>query len=408
MKSSNRIIVLGGGAAGFFAAIHAASLNANAEVILLEKTGKLLSKVRVSGGGRCNVTHDCPDNSQLVRNYPRGEKELRSPFSRFSVKDTIDWFKKRGVELKTEADGRMFPITDSSQTIIDCLLREAEKVGVQIKLNADIRNITCGPEGFFLEAENGGSFHCDKLIVATGGHPKKEAYRWLENAGHTIVPPVPSLFTFNIPNDPITGLMGVSLPFAKVKVKGSKLETEGPILITHWGLSGPVILKASAWGARILNDLQYQFTAIVNWLPRYNEEKLRLIVSQEKEESPSKSVLNNCPFELPKRLWEYLLQKCGITAETRWADLSKKQLNLLNTHLFSDEFNVNGKTTFKEEFVTCGGVDLKEIDLSTMQSKIVPGLFFAGEVMNVDGITGGFNFQNAWSSGFIAAENAAL
>lgn len=402
-----QVIVIGGGAAGFFAAINSAQLNPDAEVILLEKTNKLLSKVRVSGGGRCNVTHACFDNGLLVKHYPRGEKELRSVFSRFSTADTVNWFEQRGVKLKTEADGRMFPTTDSSETIVECLLREAEKANVKIKQGVDVEEILQNEDGTFrLNVKSGESFSCDRLIIATGGNSKNEAYEWLRKLGHTIVKPVPSLFTFNIPDNPVTQLMGVSVPEARVRVAATKLQTEGPLLITHWGMSGPAVLKASAWGARLLSDMDYHFTALVTWLPKHTEEKLRIEFNNQREEFPARTVLGNCPLELPKRLWEYLGGKSGISAETRWADLSKKNLNQLVNTLLNDEYSVKGKTTFKEEFVTCGGISLKEVDLSTMQSRIVPELFFAGEVLDVDGITGGFNFQNAWSTAWVASGNA--
>ncbi|MDF2437974.1 MAG: hypothetical protein K0Q95_2350 [Bacteroidota bacterium] len=401
-----RIIVVGGGAAGFFAAVNAAQLDPEAEILLLEKTNKLLSKVRVSGGGRCNVTHACFDNGSLVKNYPRGEKELRNVFSRFTTNDTIKWFEERGVKIKTEVDGRMFPESDNSETIINCLVRESEKLNVIVKQGTDVKEIVKEEsERFLLKINGGGEFECDKLIVATGGNSKQEAYQWLEKLGHSITKPVPSLFTFNIPDNPVTKLMGVSVPLAKVKVAGTKLETDGPLLITHWGLSGPAILKASAWGARILSDLNYNFSALINWLPKYTEEKLRIEFNNQKEESPAKLIYGNCPVELPRRLWEYHVIKSGIGEEVRWADLSKKNMNLLVNHILNDEYKVKGKTTFKEEFVTCGGINLKEIDLSTMQSKIVPGLYFAGEVIDVDGVTGGFNFQNAWSTAWVAASN---
>ena len=400
------VVVIGGGAAGFFAAINGAQMHANCNVILLEKSSKLLSKVKVSGGGRCNVTHACFDNGLLVKNYPRGEKELRNAFSRFSTTDTITWFEQRGVKLKTEIDGRMFPESNTSETIINCLMQEAEKAGVTVKLNVDIEEIIKNEDAtFMLKANGGGIFNCQKVIIATGGNSKDVAYDWLKKLGHTIIKPVPSLFTFNIPDNKITELMGVSVPLARVKVAGTKLETEGPLLITHWGMSGPAILKASAWGARQLSDLGYTFTALINWLPKYTEEKLRIEFNNQREENSSKIIITNCPFELPKRLWEYLVLKVGISEDLRWADLPKKNANLLSHHLINDEYKVQGKTTFKEEFVTCGGISLKEIDFTTMQSKIVAGLYFAGEIIDVDGITGGFNFQNAWSSGWIAARN---
>ncbi len=400
------IIVIGGGAAGFFAAINSAQLNKNCSVTLLEKSSKLLSKMRISGGGRCNVTHACFDNTLLIKQYPRGEKELRNVFSRFTTSDTIDWFKQRGVELKIEEDGRMFPITNNSETIINCLIQEADKANVKIKLNVDIIEIIKNNnQTFTLIANGNGQFQCDKLIIATGGNSKQEAYNWLAKLGHTIIKPVPSLFTFNIPNHPITQLMGVSIPHAKIKIANTKIETEGPLLITHWGMSGPAILKASAWGARILNESNYTFTVHINWIPKYSEEKLRIEFANQREENGAKLVLTNCPFELPKRLWEYFIIKANIDPTTRWADLAKKQSNLLITILLNDDYKVQGKTTFKEEFVTCGGIQLKEIDFTTMQSKLTPNLYFAGEVIDVDGITGGFNFQNAWSTAWIIAKN---
>ena len=404
--NSKQIIVIGGGAAGFFAAINSAQLHSEYKVTILEKSAKLLSKVLVSGGGRCNVTNACFDNSLLIKNYPRGEKELRNAFSRFSVRDTFKWFEERGVELKIETDGRVFPLSNNSETIVNCLMQEAEKAGVKIKLNVEITEILLnGNNTFTLKVINGGSFECDKLIIASGGNSKDTAYDWLKKLGHSIIKPVPSLFTFNIPNNPITQLMGVSVPFAKVRIEGTKLETEGPLLVTHWGMSGPAILKASAWGARILSDLNYYFTVLINWLPKYTEEKLRIEFANQRAENPSKLVINNCPLELPKRLWEYFVNKAAITENTRWADLPKKNSNILINIITKDEFIVQGKTTYKEEFVTCGGISLKEIDFSTMQSKLVPNLYFAGEIIDVDGITGGFNFQNAWTTGWIASQS---
>ncbi|MBI4930083.1 MAG: NAD(P)/FAD-dependent oxidoreductase [Bacteroidetes bacterium] len=405
MPKTNAIII-GGGAAGFFSAINCAQIYTDCLVTLLEKTNKLLTKVKVSGGGRCNVTHACFDNSLLVKNYPRGGKELQNVFSRFTTSDTIKWFEERGVKLKTEKDGRMFPSTDNSETIINCLVNESEKSGVKIKLGVDITEINKNADGTFtLNVNGGGSFICDKLIIATGGNAKESAYEWLKKLGHSIVKPVPSLFTFNMPGNSITKLMGVSVPHAGVRVAGTKLETQGALLITHWGMSGPAILKASAWGARQLNELHYDFTALINWLPNYSEKKLREEFTDHKKGNSAKIILNDCPFELPKRLWEYFTNKAGIKPTTRWADQSKQQSNSLIKILLNDEYSVQGKTTFKEEFVTCGGISLKEIDFTTMQSKLVPGLFFAGEVIDVDGITGGFNFQNAWSTAWVAAKN---
>lgn len=401
---TKQIIVIGGGAAGFFAAINCAENYPAFKVLLLEKSSKVLTKVRVSGGGRCNVTNACFDNNLLVKNYPRGEKELRNVFSRFSTVDTIQWFEKRGVKLKSEEDGRIFPASDTSETIVNCLLESAEKAGVKLKFNADIEEIVKNEtNSFTVKLKGGGTFSGDKIIIATGGNSNDAAYNWLKKLGHTVIKPLPSLFTFNIPGNSITNLMGVSVPFAKVKIAGTKLETEGPLLITHWGLSGPAILKASAWGARQLSELGYNFTVVVNWLPKYTEEKLRIEFADTRTEHGAKRMINYCPVDLPKRLWEYFLNKTDIADTTRWGDLQKKNANILIHMILADEYNVSGKTTFKEEFVTCGGISLKEINLSTMQSKIIPNIYFAGEVIDADGITGGFNFQNAWSTGWIAA-----
>jgi|ERR1700757_103229 len=399
-----RVIVIGGGAAGFFAAINVAEINPDAEVIILEKSNKLLAKVLVSGGGRCNVTHACFDNSLLVRNYPRGEKELRGAFNRFTTEDTIAWFRQHGVTLKTEDDGRMFPVTDNSETIANCLLQAAQDLNIKIKTSVSVKEINIqSDKTFSLETDTDYNPQCDKLVIASGGNPKNENYNWLSRVGHSIVPPVPSLFTFNIPTNEITKLMGISIPHAKIKVAGTKLETEGPLLITHWGLSGPAILKASAWGARVLHDMNYDFTAVVNWLPAYKEEGLREMLIDYKNNNPSKNIGRNSPLDIPKRLWEFFLHKADITETSRWADITKKQINTLVNILLNDAYQVKGKTTFKEEFVTCGGISLKEVDFSTMQSKIVPNLYFAGEVLDIDGVTGGFNFQNAWTTGWIAA-----
>ncbi|HWY37108.1 MAG TPA: NAD(P)/FAD-dependent oxidoreductase [Bacteroidia bacterium] len=398
-----KVVVIGGGAAGFFSAINAAELNPKASVTILEKSNRLLQKVLVSGGGRCNVTHACFDNGLLVKSYPRGEKELRSAFSKFSTTDTVNWFKQKGVVLKTEDDGRMFPVTNSSETIAHCLLDAAKETGVEIKLQATIKEIIPAENGFILKTDKE-DLLCDKLIVATGGNPKNESYNWLRKLGHTIIPPVPSLFTFNIPNDNITRLMGLSVPAAKIRVANTTLQTTGPLLITHWGLSGPAVLKASAWGARLLNEMNYDFIALVSWINGVNEDELRQELLFQKENLAPKLIANACPLDLPRRLWEFFIDKAGIKENPRWADVSKKQINLLVSVLLNDTYKVNGKTTFKEEFVTCGGVSLKEIDLATMQSKIVPNLFFAGEVLDIDGITGGFNFQSAWTTGWIAAQ----
>lgn len=402
---SKQIIIIGGGAAGFFCAVNCARLDPKAKVIILERSSKLLAKVRVSGGGRCNVTHHCFDNSELVKSYPRGGKELRSSFDRFSVLQTIEWFGDRGVKLKTEEDGRMFPVTDSSETIINCLIEEAHRYNVEIHTNCSVEKIVhhTPSNNFTLTFANGETLDCDKLVIATGGSPKESGYDWLRQLGHSIEKPVPSLFTFKIPDKKLIALMGVSVPEAKIKIADSKLENTGPSLVTHWGLSGPAVLKLSAWGAKLLNERNYNFTIRVSWLPNINEEKLRTELDNIRKEHSAKMIFNTKPFDLPKRLWDYLLYKAEIAHELRWADMPNKKLNVLINLLINDEYKVSGKTTFKEEFVTCGGINLKEVDFKTMQSRIVPNLYFAGEVLNIDGITGGFNFQNAWTTGWLAA-----
>ncbi len=401
-----QLIVIGGGAAGFFCAVNAARMNPQLKVVLLEKTGKLLSKVKVSGGGRCNTTHACFEIPELAKRYPRGQNFLKKSFHWFNTNDTIAWFAERGVILKTEEDGRMFPETDNSQTIIDCLLREADAYRVEVQLHKEVKGIEKRESGFEIALQQG-TMLADFICVATGGYPKSAMFEWLRVTGHKIAEPVPSLFTFNIPGHPITNLMGVSVPNAAVKIASTKLAEKGPLLITHWGLSGPVILRLSAWGARVLAEKQYTFTIFVNWLGEETETALRDRWSQIREEYSSQKVDNKNPFQLPSRLWNYLLEYSNISVETRWAELTSKMQHKLIQNLTGQELSVKGKTTFKEEFVTCGGIELADIDPSTMQSKKLPGLFFAGEVMDIDGITGGFNFQNAWTSGFLAANTIA-
>ena len=408
---SKQLIVIGGGAAGFFCAVNAARLAPGLKVILLEKSGKLLSKVKISGGGRCNVTHHCFDIEEMSRRYPRGRHFVKKAFHRFFTTDTINWFEQRGVKLKAEKDGRMFPVTDSSQTIIDCLMHEAHRYGVKIMLNAEVKSIktnsAIGGAIFDIELREGGSMNADYVTIATGGYPKSSMFEWIERSGHTIEEPVPSLFTFNLPGNPITNLMGVSVEKAGVKITGSKLQEEGPLLITHWGLSGPVILRLSAWGAHELALVKWNFTAQINWLPDYNEHVLREKFGNLRKELASMKLINRNPFGLPQRLWEFLIQQSGINDQLRWAELPAKEQNKLIKNLCLCECIVKGKTTFKEEFVTAGGIKLNEVDANTMMSKKIPGLFFAGEVLNVDGITGGFNFQHAWTSGYVAAESIA-
>lgn len=414
MRKRERVVVIGGGAAGFFGAITCAQSNQSKEVLLFEKSNKVLAKVKVSGGGRCNVTHSLFEISRFTKHYPRGEKALLALFKQFSAADTIRWFESQGVKLKAEADGRMFPVTDNSQTIIDCLWGEAKRLGVEIKTSTGITAIEPlhEPEDsqtrFRLSLQNGSSIECDKILVTTGGNPNPQAYGWLAKLGHTIQTPVPSLFTFNIPQSPFLELAGVAVPEAMVKVAGTKLEQSGPLLITHWGFSGPAILKLSAWGARILHQMDYTFTLSVNWLPLYKEESLRTELLSFKEKNPKKIVASNPLFGLPGRLWKRFTEEAAIAEELRWADLPKKNLNKLIETLIRGSFAVEGKSTFKEEFVTCGGVDLADIHLQTMESKRCKGLFFAGEVLDIDGITGGFNFQSAWTTGYVAGRSMAL
>jgi predicted Rossmann fold flavoprotein len=419
-----RLVVIGGGAAGFFCAVNAARMHPSVEVIILEKTSKLLSKVKVSGGGRCNVTHACFSIADMSRNYPRGANFVKKAFHQFFTTDTIQWFQERGVNLKAEDDGRMFPVTNSSQSIIDCLIKEANRFGVEIRMMNEVKGLKSEvasqkPEmsniktdevrngeqkHFTLELSDFRQLTADFICIASGGYPKATQFTWLQQLGHTIAEPVPSLFTFNMPGNAITQLMGVSVPEAHVKITGSNLSSKGPLLITHWGMSGPAILRLSAWGARELAIGNYQFSIIVNWLPEYNEHTLREQLQQIRFDMAAQKMINRNPFNLPQRLWQYLLEQSGIDGDKRWADLPAKEQNKLIANCCAQEFKVQGKTTFKEEFVTAGGIQLSEIDVNTMQSKIIPNVFFAGEILDVDGITGGFNFQHAWTSGFIAAK----
>ncbi|MNF27396.1 tricarballylate dehydrogenase [compost metagenome] len=399
MNQNFDIIIVGGGAAGFFTAINIVEKNPKLKVAILERGKEVLSKVRVSGGGRCNVTHACFEPNELVKFYPRGEKELRGPFHQFCSGDTIEWFEKHGVELKIEADGRMFPVSNSSQTIIDCFIQASQKLGIEILTGQSVQSIFKKENFWKIETQNE-NYIAEKLILATGSNPK--IWEMLQNFGHAIVTPVPSLFTFNIKDSRIKELPGVAAQVT-VKVKDTKLSSTGPLLITHWGMSGPAILKLSAWGARILHDKNYQFTIFVNWLNDVETNEAEKILKDLKQEHAKKAVSKKSPFDFPNRLWESLVLAAGIEVETKWADLSKIQLQNLVNQLTNGTFQVNGKSTFKEEFVTAGGIDLKEINFKTMESKLHENLYFAGEIVNIDAITGGFNFQNAWTSGFIVA-----
>ena len=421
MVTKKLIIVIGGGAAGFFSAINAAINFPETKIIILEKSNKILSKVRVSGGGRCNVTHHCFENNELIKNYPRGEKELRQVFSQFSVQDTIDWFLKRGVKLKVEPDGRMFPESNSSETIINCFLQEAQKYNIDINLNEEVLELNSDNvsssvvENFNLRFDSAQrdnvivkttkqTYKADAVICSIGGHNQEKNYSFLKQCGHTIDELIPSLFTLNLPQSHIKELMGLSVKSGTVKVIGTKHQYTGPVLITHWGLSGPAVLKLSAFAAYDFFKLNYQAGISVNWTGTLNEEALKEELSLQ---LGSKALIVNTPlFEIPKRLWEYLVLRSDIPLSKPWIELGKKQMNKLAQVLCNDVYDMHGKTTFKEEFVTSGGINLKEVNFKTMESKKVPHLFFCGEVLNIDGITGGFNFQNAWSTAWIAAKLA--
>lgn len=399
-----RIAIIGAGAAGCFAAANI-PYSKDTEVVILEKTAKVLQKVKVSGGGRCNVTHHCFEIPELITRYPRGKQMLRKSLYQFTPQDTIDWFGKRGVELKAEADGRMFPVTDDSQTIIDCIWQQLVQNKVQVLYHRVVEKIEKKQHDFIIHFADGTTYTADKILIATGGFPKAEQYKWLLELGHTIQSPVPSLFTFNIPNEPITKLMGISVPEATIKIQGTKFSQTGPVLITHWGLSGPAVLRTSAWAARELSDKKYDFHVLVNWLGAITDNDLQENFQYLRREEGKRIVSGKNPFELPARLWEYFMMRSGIKDDVRWGDLRAAEQNKLIAHLLRDTYHVKGKTTYKEEFVTSGGITLSEVDPATMQSRVVPGIYFAGEIIDVDGITGGFNFQHAWSSAFIAAKN---
>jgi len=402
-----RIAIIGAGAAGCFAAANI-PYQPGREVVVFEKTNKVLQKVKVSGGGRCNVTHACFDVPELLTRYPRGQRFLRKTLYQFTPQDTIDWFQCRGVVLKTEDDGRMFPVTDDSQTIIDCIWQQLQKNKTEVRYGKTVKQIDKGEDELTIHFADGSSYTADRVLIASGGFPKAEQFKWITDTGHTVQPPVPSLFTFNMPKHPITELMGVSVPEVTVKIQGTKIAETGPLLITHWGMSGPVVLRCSAWGARELNERNYDFKILVNWLNDKQQDDLQEQIMYIRQDQGKQTVHSKNPFGLPKRLWEHMLQQCGIGESVRWGELPAKAQNKLINTLVNDEYVVSGKTTFKEEFVTSGGVTLPEIDPKNVSSRIVKNLFFAGEIIDVDGITGGFNFQHAWSSGYIAAQNMVL
>ncbi len=413
------IVVIGGGAAGFFGAITCATAHPHTRVTLLEAGHQPLSKVRISGGGRCNVTHACFDPATLISYYPRGAKALRGAFSRFQPKDTVAWFGSHGVQLKTEADGRMFPVTDNSETIVDCLVKAAEDAGVKLRTGTPVKFVRRYPPqpedpltkggsargGFEVELKTGEIVRCDRLLLATGSNP--QGYRWVKDLGHKVEPPVPSLFTFNIPDPRLQDLAGVSVNDVRLRLPDAPptlKEQTGPLLITHWGLSGPAVLKLSAWGARFLHEHHYQTPLLVNWLPQYNEESLRKMLLAVKSQLPRRQIATSCPIPIPKRLWMSMITHLSIGAEERWAEVSKKALNQLVQELTQGRYLIKGKGVFKEEFVTCGGVSLKEVDFKTMESRQCPGLYFAGEILDIDGVTGGFNFQSAWTTAWLAGQ----
>lgn len=416
MAGEIRVVVIGGGAAGFFAAISCAEkLGANGTVTLLEATAHPLAKVRVSGGGRCNVTHACFEPRELVKKYPRGGRELLGAFSRFQPRDTVAWFAARGVELKTEADGRMFPVTDDSATIVDCLTQAAEQAGVKIVTSLGVRTVERSPvtsgsssgSAFWLTLTDDSNLRCERLLIATGGNKSSAGLIIAEKLGHSIEPPVPSLFTFHINDKRLEDLSGVSVPNATTSVPGTKLKESGPLLITHWGLSGPAILKLSAWGARDLAKVGYEFRVEVNFAGAQSRESLLKELTVVRERNPRKQITTWSPLNMPQRLWERLVTSSGIPATAPWAQVGNAALASLAAQVTAAEFKVVGKSLFKEEFVTCGGVKLSEVDFRTMESRVCPGLHFAGEVLDIDGITGGFNFQSAWTTGWLAGQTMA-
>ena len=399
------LIVIGGGAAGFFGAIQAASMKPGLRVLILEKSSKLLSKVRVSGGGRCNVTYHCFNQSQLAQHYPRGERALKSLFKEFAAKEVVQWFQARDVNLKTESDGRMFPVTDRSETIIGCFLTEAERLRITIEMNAPVSSITKDGELLIVLTSAKERYVSTSVLVAIGGHPKADAYQWLVAMGHSLRKPIPSLFTFNDSRKAFTDLMGISVPDATVRIAGTKFSERGPVLITHWGLSGPCVIKLSAWAAEYLHGANYQFMVMVNWIGKTREEELRKILMALKVDKGKLKIISNPMFNLPGRLWQRLCGLSEIEDTKIWSEVSMRSLNKLIEHLIRCPFDIKGKTTFKEEFVTCGGIDLKDVNPQTMESKVFQNVYFAGEVLDIDGETGGFNFQAAWTTAFIAAKS---
>lgn len=400
------LVILGGGAAGFFAAITCAETNPYARITILEKSRAPLSKVRISGGGRCNITHACFDPELLVQHYPRGGAALRGPFTRFQPRDTMAWFEQRGVLLKTESDGRVFPVTDRSETIVDCLLDAAQRAGVSICMQASITAIERNDRSsFLLRSKSGEVLTADRVLLATGSNPR--GYDWAAALGHSIEPPVPSLFTLAVDDPRLRGLAGISVPNTRVAIEGAALAQNGPLLITHWGLSGPVILKLSAWGARLLHDRAYRAQLRIDWLPDQREDEVRQNLQTIKSDQARRTIESSSPSGLPLRLWQRLIEAAGIDREQRWTETSNRQIAALIDQLKRGAYQVRGKGEFKEEFVTCGGVNLDEVNFKTMESRVCPGLHFAGEILDIDGLTGGFNFQAAWTTGWLTGRALA-
>lgn len=407
MVQKTRVIIVGGGASGYFAAIGCAEkLGPAGEVTLFEASAHPLAKVRVSGGGRCNVTHACFEPRELVKRYPRGGRELLGAFHRWQPRDTVAWFSARGVELKTEEDGRMFPVTDNSATIVDCLVRAAEAAGVKVVTSMGVRKVdsvgTGGGPSFWVTLTDGTGVRCEWLLLATGGNRSSAGFTIAEALGHTIEPLVPSLFTFHIDDARLIGLSGVSVENAVTSVRGTILRESGPLLITHWGLSGPAILKLSAWGARELAARNYEFPLTVNFVPPHTRDSLVRELAGVREKNPRKQIATWSPLAMPQRLWERLVTAAGIAPTSPWSTVGNDALGALGQQLTAAELKVVGKSLFKDEFVTCGGVRLSEVDFRTMESRLCPGLHFAGEVLDIDGVTGGFNFQAAWTTGMLA------
>jgi predicted Rossmann fold flavoprotein len=405
-KKEKDIIIIGGGAAGFFAAASSAENNPGNNVIILEKGNMVLSKVKISGGGRCNVTNTCTDPAELIKYYPRGGKELLSPFHRFSSGNIIEWFERHGVKLKTEPDGRIFPVSDDSQTIVDCLNNTVQKAGIKVLKQNGVTKIQKDAKGDWIITTSEKEFHVNAVIICSGS--SGSVWKMIESIGHTIEPPVPSLFTFIINDKRIKNIPGISVKNTDIKIEGTKLKSVGPILITHWGMSGPGILKVSAWGAKELHKMDYKFKLRINWLSGVNQESAKELLIKIKNSNLTRRIYSFSPFEIPLRLWERLLEYINLDKDLKWNNISQNLITNLASELTDSCFNVSGKSTFKEEFVTCGGVRRSEIDFKNMESKLNKGLFFAGEVIDIDAVTGGFNFQAAWTTGWIAGISASV